>query len=157
MPHHPALEEVLEDACNYEWMRLHVCGFFLGDFADAENGIGEVSSPSFVLLSGPSESEQGSYSFQQSSINIIQARDDELNNLNGKFPLGSVNYYEDERVFITIALSEKIYSNLIILLCHNIENLSVKVAITKWKDEACKCLPLIKYQITYNENGEREI
>jgi hypothetical protein len=157
VPHHPSLKEVIEKECGYEWLTLDICGFFIGDFADSENGKGKVSSPSFSLASNKSESEYGTYSFHKSSISIVQASEVDLNNLKGKFPLGSVNFYDEELASISIALSEKIYCNLINLLCHNTENLVIKVAIPKWHDKDCKCLPLIKYQVTYHQGGASEI
>ena len=158
--HHPSLDEVLKESCNYEWLEANVTGFVLGDFADSENELGEISSPSFNVLANFSESEHGTYSFVKATINVELAQDNSLQNLEGEFPLGSINYYDQERTFITIRLSNKIYDKLMFLLVNNINNLCIKFALPVWDNPEVKCLPLLKYQITYKQdssNGANEI
>jgi len=158
--HHPSLDEVINENCTYEWIEINVTGFVLSDFADSDNELGEISSPSFNVLASSSESEYGTYSFEKATINIELAQDTSLENLEGKFPLGSINYYDNERTFITIRLSNKIYDHLMLLLVNNINNLCIKLALPVWDNPETKCLPLLKYQIVYKQessNGVNEI
>ncbi len=148
---HPSLENILQERCSYEWLDLIITGFFLGDFVDAENEKGSISSPRFNLFSGASESEHGTYSFENTTIQIEQSDESELQNLNGEKPIGSINYYDAENVGVTIKINEKLYSNLCYLLTNNIENVSLKIAIPVWGNAEAKCLPLLKYKLTYEE------
>jgi len=151
VPHHPSLVEVLQARCNYEWLEVDISGFFFGDFVDAQNGKGNVSSPSFYLISAPAQSEYGTFSFAKATIYMEQVRESELQNLIGDMPLGSFNFYEEESAGITVKVSNKIYNNLFDLLTNNMENISLKIAIPKWSDTEAKCLPLLKYQLTYEQ------
>jgi len=152
LPHHPSLKEVVDDCADYEWLDVSINGFSLGDFADSENGIGSISSPSFRLFSGASRSEFGTYSFRNAVIDVELAKDSDLQNLKGEFPLGSINYYDTECVVIVIKISNEIYNHLLQLLLHKVENFCLKIGIPVWKDTTAKCLPLMKYQVSYKEN-----
>ncbi|MEZ9234935.1 hypothetical protein [Shewanella sp. 10N.286.52.A9] len=154
MPHHPSLDEVLEERSDYEWLEANISGFSLGNFADSENEKGDIITSSFSLFSGLSNSEYGTYSYKRATISIEEAEESLLQNLEGKFPLGSINYDDAERTFITIRLSKKLYSSLLTLLTNNIDNLIIKIAIPKWDDSEAKCLPLLKYQITYKQENK---
>tara|TARA_Y100000780_G_C13694809_1_gene421103 strand:+ start:12273 stop:12740 length:468 start_codon:yes stop_codon:yes gene_type:complete len=143
MPHHPSLEEVLEERSDYEWLEANLSGFFLGDYVDSENEKGDISSPSFSLLSGPSNSEYEVFAYEKATISIERAEESSLQNLKGKSPLGSINFYDSEKTFITLRLSKEIYSNLLTLITNDIKNLSIKIAIPRWENTEEKCLPLV--------------
>jgi len=149
LSYHPSLDEVLKEHCNYEWLETDISGFFIGDFADSENEKGSISRPEFLMFSNASESEYGSISFERAIISIYLAKDDELQNLKGDTPLGSINYYDKDDSGININVSSKIYSHLVNLLVHDIDNISLKVAIPIWSDTSSKSLPLLKYQLVY--------
>jgi hypothetical protein len=149
--YHPSLKEVVTENSNYEWLEANISGFYIGDFVDSENQTGSISSPSFNIFSKSSESEYGTFSYQEATIFIEQADENELQNLIGEFPVGNINYYDSARTFITLKINDKIYNNLLVLLTSNIKFLSIKVAIPVWDDKEAKCLPLLKYQITYKE------
>jgi hypothetical protein len=151
MPKHPTLEEVINERCSWEWITFDINGFFIGDFADADNGRGDVSSFNFSLFTDAAESEYGTVKFEKSVINISEEVDDNLQQLKGRAPLGSINYYETEQAHINITLNTRLYNSILNLLNNCIDNLEVKVAIPVWENSEAKVLPLLKYQVSYQK------
>lgn len=155
MAHHPSLEEVLEERSDYEWLETNITGFLLSDAADSENEKGNISSPSISLFSSQSNSEYGTFSYKKSTIKIEEAEENTLQNLEGKSPLGSINFYDADQTFIVLPISKKLYISLLPLLSNDIDNLCIRIAIPMWANPETKCLPLLKYQITYKQDNEK--
>jgi hypothetical protein len=154
--HHPSLDEVIKDDSSYEWISLKIIGFAIGDYADAEHAEfnSSVSDPSFSLQSSACISEYGTYSFKSVHINLSLVSSESLEKLEGKTPLGLVNYYDPEMVHINLPLKPQIYNNLLALIVSDISLLKITVAIPIWKDKEAKCLPLEKYQVMYKKEEE---
>ena len=156
MRKHPSLAEVLEDRPDNEWLDVNVTGFSIGDYADAENGKGQVSNPSFSLLLGPSESEHGNISFSNGVVSIHKISNDALQNLEGEKPLGAINYYDPEYTGISLNLNESLYNNLVCLLS-GVSGLTLRVSVPTIDNKEIKCLPLLSYQLIYKKEMENEI
>ncbi|MBL4782647.1 MAG: hypothetical protein JKX92_10430 [Porticoccaceae bacterium] len=156
MRKHPSLAEVLDDQSDNEWLEVNITGFSVGDYADVENGKGQISSPSFNLSVGPSESEYGTISFNNGAVSIYKISNEALQNLEGEKPLGSINYYDPEHSGITLNLNESLYQNLIGLLS-GLRGLSLRVSFPSLDNKEVKCLPLLSYQLIYKQELDSEI
>jgi len=151
MPHHPSLEEVLNEESLYEWMSLAPIRMTIKDWIDAEDGNGERGLMQFIIECGPASSEYSSFDFPSVVVNLYSVPEKEIQNLEGKFPLGSINYYEQSCPTININLKEKLYSTLLPFISNDLSGLRMKVSIPKWEEESSKCLPLLSYQVFYEK------
>ena len=155
MRKHPSLTEILDDNPGTEWLNVNIKGFSIGDYADAENGVGSISSPHFSLLVGPSESEYASITFGNGVVSVNEITNEEIQNLKGENPLGSINYYDSEYTGISINLNTSLYNNLLNLLT-NVEGLSLRVSVPTLEDKSIKCLPLMSYQLIYKHENNND-
>lgn len=156
MRKHPSLAEVLEDQPGNEWLDVNITGFSIADYVDAENGKGQISSPVFNLLVGPSESEYGTISFNSGAVSICKISNEALQSLEGEKPLGSINYYDPEYSGITLNLNDSLYQNLIGLLS-SLSGLSLRISFPSLDNKKVKCLPLLSYQFIYKQELNSEI
>ena len=151
MPHHPSLNEVLEDNCNGEWMSLSVEKLVIRDWADAENMKGEICNMEFSILCGPCSSDYGSFSFDNVSLNIYPSEEDQIQNLEGDFPLGSINFYEKACPTVNLKLPKNLVAHLLPFIASELSGFRVRISIPVWEDRLAKCLPLMSYQVFYEK------
>lgn len=149
MPQHPSLEDILQERCLDEWIDFSITGLSLGDFVDSENSLGSISNPSLILHASESSSELGTFSFSEATIGLHRANESELQNLEGKWPVGCINYYEDASIGINV--NPALYDQLILFLPSGFNKLQVRVCLPKLKDSEVKCLPILRYQIVYKD------
>gem|GEM_PF-3777795 len=152
VPYHPSLNEALnqpEGLNIYEWLTLKIKGFSFACFSDADNEKGDVTTTGFNLYSYECYSEYGTINLNKAVIGISPYKKSQLESLEGKHPLGSINYYDPERASIIIKIPEEAYTNLLLFLANDYQGLSVKIAIPTWNDIEAKCLPIIKYALVY--------
>lgn len=149
MRHHPSLEEILQERCLDEWIHFSIIGISLGDFVDSENSLGSISSPSLILHASESSSELGTFSFSEVTIGLNRANESELQNLEGKWPVGYVNYYEGSSIGLNV--NPELYDQLILFLPSGFNKLQVKICLPKLENSETKCLPVLRYQIVYKD------
>ena len=157
MPYHPSLSEVLNEPTGlngFEWLTLNIEKFTFGCFSDAENEKGDITATGFNLYSCGCCSEYGTVDLKEAVIGISPCKNSQLENLDGRHPIGSINYYGPDTANITIKIPEETYTNLLLFLANNFKGLAVKVAIPIWDDAEAKCLPIIKYQLIYESEKE---
>ena len=157
MRKHPSLAEVMKGDPSDEWLSVNIRGFSIGDYPDAENELGSISSPQFNLLLDASESEYGTVSFNNGVVYINQISNEDIQNLNGEKPIGSINFYDSAHTGITVNINASLYKNLISVISSNYDSLSLKVAFPSLEDKNIKCLPLMSYQLVYNQERDNEI
>ena len=151
MRHHPSLQEVLETKPLDEWLELPISSLSFKDFADSENSLGSISSPDLSLSCDRPKSEYGTYNFESVSVAIVQSSEKAIQQLQGKHPLGGINYYNEQHPGVWICLSKKTLKQILILISGSIKGLKFRVAIPKWDDKEIKCLPLLRYQFFYDK------
>jgi len=151
MPHHPSLEEVLKERCLYEWMSLKPERLTIKDWVDAEDENGERGSMQFIIECGSASSECGSFDFPNVIVNLYSVPEKIIQNLEGKSPLGGINYYEQACPTININLKEELYSTLLPFISNDLSGLRMKISIPKWEDESSKYAPLLSYQVFYEK------
>lgn len=152
MPNHPSLEKVQVEDCISEWMDLSVRNLTIKDWACAENGKGDVlMGISFSILCGKSSSENGTFEFENSSLSILTVQESNIENLKGKYPLGVINYYDQSCPTIELCLTEKLVGLLSPFIAADLTGLKIRIAIPKWGDKDCKCLPITDYQVYYEK------
>lgn len=151
MPHHPSLSEVMDRECSYEWMTLSPQELTIKDWVDSRNGEGDRYNMEFFILCGSASSEYGTYSFLNIHLNIYSVPEKSIQTLEGQFPLGSINYCEDTCPTINVNLSEALVAHLLRFIANNLAGFRIKVSIPKWVDETSKCLPLLSYQVFYEQ------
>ncbi|WP_372879092.1 hypothetical protein [Spongiibacter marinus] len=149
MSRHPSLKDILEEQSGYEWMSLSPEKLTIRDWADAENVEGDRCNMEFFILCGPASSEYGTYSFNNILVNIYAVPEKQIQALEGKSPLGLINYYEEECPTINLNLSEALLERLLPFIASDLGGFRVRVSVPKWKDESAKCLPLLSYQVFY--------
>ncbi len=151
MPHHPPLSEVLEEECSHEWLDLRPEGLTIRDWVDAENAEGDRCNMQFFLLCGAATSEFGNYEFPKVDLNIYSVEEEKIQTLEGKFPLGSINFYEESCPTINVNLSKSLVAHLLPFIATNLSGFRVRVSVPKWQDDSAKCLPLMSYQVFYEQ------
>lgn len=149
MPHHPSLSEVLESQQSGEWMDLPIVGVTLRDWVDSENGKGDVITPELYLVCGATTSEFGRFKISRIAVDVKEVEESSIQNLEGKFPLGCINYDESDSPSINICVSSRFLANLIPFLAAKPEGMKLRISVPSWDDEAAKCLPIMSYQIIY--------
>jgi len=154
VPHHPSLNEVTEKECSHEWMSLSPQNLTISDWVDSENTEGDRCNMEFIILCGPASSEYDTYSFQSISLNICSVPEKKIQKLEGKFPLGLINFYEKECPTINVNLSEDLFTRLLPFMANDLAGLCVKVSIPRWEDKSAKCLPLLSYQVFYEQQAK---
>lgn len=147
------LAQALDDRAMTEQLNIKIRGFVIGDFADSENSIGSISSPSFSLLAGYSVSEHGRVEVRSGNVVIYKTSNEEIQNLQGDTPLGSINYYDPDYVGVNLRLNDSMHSNLLSLLTDHTK-LTLRVSFPKLDDKNIKLLPLMSYQIVYKQVSE---
>ena len=149
MSHHPSLNEVLENDCDYEWLDLSIESLTIKDWANSSGRVGNISEMQFFILCGHCSSEYGTYSFQNTRLQITADNEETIQNLTGNYPLGSINYYADECPTINLNITEKLYNHIFPFIVRDLSGLRVRITIPDWADKEAKCLPLTDYQVFY--------
>jgi len=132
-------------------MSLEAEKLTIKDWIDSEDENGERGLMQFIIECGPASSEFGSFEFPNTIVNLYTVPDKTIQTLEGKFPLGSIDYYEQSCPTININLKEQLYSSLLPFISNDLSGLQMRVSIPKWEDESSKCLPLLSYQVFYEK------
>lgn len=156
--HHPSLAEVLEAGCSDEWIELRIRRITLSNWIDPENSPNDRTNPSVSLVAEDCQSEYGTYNFQNVHVSIQSTSQDVLKTLNEKFPLGSINYYEEGSAHFNVVVDETHVQTILDATLRDPSGLRFRVAIPIWEDTEAKCLPLIQNQVFYTAStgGENE-
>ena len=160
MPHHPSLKEVLEkdNSLEDEWVEFTVNGFGWSVWVSAERVIGEQPSPEHGFSCSPLSSEFGSFSQENVFLNFELTTNENIKLLKGDpMPLGAFSYYSENEAIVTIGVTSEVYENIISSLRCNAGKLTVRVAIPKWDDSKCKCVPITQYQFIFNSREHESI
>ncbi|KXI27801.1 hypothetical protein [Paraglaciecola hydrolytica] len=152
MPNHPSLNDVLEGRCNVEWIALSAEKLVIRDWADSENSKGDICNMELSILCGPCSSEYEIYNFGSVSLNIYSVEEEQIQNLEGDSPLGSINFYEEACPTINVKLSKKLVAHLLPFIANDLSGLRVRISIPDWEDKLAKFLPLMSYQVFYEKD-----
>ena len=149
MPHHPSLSEVLDAQCLADWMTLVPRNMTIKDWIDSEDPNGDRGSMEFFFECGETSSESGGFNFPNVILNLSVTSEKTIQELEGDFPLGTINYYDSSCPSINVNLKEQMYRTLLPFLANKIANFRLRVSIPDWQDKSAKCLPLMSYQVFY--------
>ncbi|GAB3290325.1 hypothetical protein GCM10027297_36670 [Parahaliea aestuarii] len=144
------------ERCLDEPMQLFITGISFGDFAHSENAADSISSPFLRLDSGASRSEHGTFEFEAVIIHLLEVDGSSIENLEGKCPLGMVNFYDSDLAHVNICATKGFLDRLFQAALHDRGGLSVRIGIPEWKHSEVKCLPLTWYQVIYNSDDTPE-
>lgn len=160
MPYHPSLKEVLEKDNSHEdeWAEFTVNGYGWNVWVSAERVIGEQPSLEYGFSCGPLSSEFGSFSQENVFINFELTAEENLKHLKGDpMPLGAFSYYSENAAIVTVRVASEVYENIVNSMRSNSGELKVRVAVPKWDDSECKCVPITQYQLIFNSREHESI
>lgn len=147
--HHPTLDEVLSNSCLAEWIKLRVESLRIQDWVDAENQAVDRTNPEFLLLGSSFESELGSIAGNAFTVSLREVTNESLQTLAEERPVGSINFYDPNDVYITLNLNTRVFDKIIAACATRFSGLSLRISVPEWDDKTAKMLPLLSYQIRH--------
>ena len=160
MPYHPSLKEVLEkdDSISEEWAEFSVKGLSWNMWVSAERVIGEQPDPEYHFSCSSLRSEYRTFSYDNVFLNFEITTTENIKNLAGdSMPLGAFNYYSENDAIVNITITQNAYDDIIKLVLSGTGDLTVRIAIPKWEDPECKCVPITGYQLIFNTTQDEKI
>jgi hypothetical protein len=147
LSHHPSLSEALKSECDVEWLELNLESLTIKDWANSRSEIGNICEMAFIIVGQHCSSEYGTHNFKKTVLNVFVVEEELIQNLKGDYPLGSIQYYEEDCVSLNINITEKLLSHLLPFIANDLSGLKVRVSIPDLN--FINCLPLMDYQVFY--------